>query len=271
MFKAKQIMNCSILSIGPDDTIDRAISLLIEHRISGLPVVDKAGCLVGVISEFDLLELICDCRDEKQTVSHYMSGDVCSVDGDADWVDVADQFRLTHMRRLPVTQNGKLVGIITRHDLIKTIQDLRRGVRKRTRNNARGSCVGSRKRQETINTTEEGASLTAESLLPSQAPPEHAADTDKSRRWTRFQPDLSEVWVTFSNAPRLARVVDESFGGIGLVMDKVDASDLQPGCEVTILHYGRLTRGSVKWITPQPETEQLRLGICWLPTKTSDG
>ena len=160
MFKAKQIMNCSILSIDPDDTIDRAISLLIEHRISGLPVVDKAGGLVGVISEFDLLELICDCQDEKQTVSHYMSGDVCSVDVDADWVEVADHFRRTHMRRLPVTQNGKLVGIITRHDLIKTIQDLRRGVRKRTRNNARGSCDGSRKRQETINTIEDDVSLT---------------------------------------------------------------------------------------------------------------
>jgi CBS domain-containing protein len=129
MFKAKSIMNTNILSVGPDDTIDRAISLLVEHEVSGLPVVDKAGRLVGVISEFDLLELICDCRNEKDKVSHYMSSDVCTVDEDANWVEIADVFRAGRMRRLPVTKDGKLVGIITRHDLICTIEDSRKHLR----------------------------------------------------------------------------------------------------------------------------------------------
>jgi predicted transcriptional regulator len=126
MFKAMHMMNSTILSVDPDDTIDYAISLLVKHRVSGLPVVDKAGCMVGVISEFDLLELICNCEDEKNKVSHYMSRDVCSVEEDTGWVEIADIFRSGHMRRLPVTREGKLVGIITRHDLIRTIQDSRK-------------------------------------------------------------------------------------------------------------------------------------------------
>ncbi len=129
MFKAKHIMNSKILSVDPDDTVDHAVLLMVKHRISGLPVVDKTGCLVGVISEFDVLELICDCCDEKDKVSHYMSSDVWTVDEDVSWIKVADTFRSGHMRRLPVTKDAKLVGIITRHDLIRTIQDARRRVR----------------------------------------------------------------------------------------------------------------------------------------------
>jgi CBS domain-containing protein len=130
MFKAKDIMSDDIVTVAPDDTIDHAISLLVDHGISGLPVVDKDGCLVGVLSEFDLLELICDCRAEKDKVSQYMSSDVCKVDEDTSCVDVADVLRSNHWRRLPVTQGDRLVGIITRHDLMRFIQEARRRVRK---------------------------------------------------------------------------------------------------------------------------------------------
>lgn len=130
MLRVKDIMNVDIVAVSPDDTIDRAISLLVKHRISGLPVADKDGCLVGVISEFDLLELICDCRAEKDKVSQYMSSNVCKVDEDTSWVDVADLLRSNHLRRLPVTQGDKLVGIITRHDLMRSIQEARKRVRK---------------------------------------------------------------------------------------------------------------------------------------------
>jgi predicted transcriptional regulator len=130
MFKVKDIMNADIVAVAPDDTIDRAISLLVEHGVSGLPVADEDGCLVGVLSEFDLLELICDCHVEKDRVSDYMSSEVRKVDEDTSWVEVADIFRLNHMRRLPVTQGNKLVGIITRHDLMRAIQEARKRVRR---------------------------------------------------------------------------------------------------------------------------------------------
>ena len=129
MFKAKNIMTTDVVTVKLDDTIDQAISLLVEHQISGLPVLDNAGNLVGIITEFDLLELICDSRAEKDKVCHYMATDVCSVGEDDNWVDVADTFRSNRIRRLPVTRDGKLVGIIARHDLMHAIQEGRCRIR----------------------------------------------------------------------------------------------------------------------------------------------
>jgi len=119
MFKAKHIMTTDVVTVDPDDTIDEAVSLLLEHEISGLPVLDTTGSLVGIITEFD-----------------------CSVAENEDWVRVADILRNHHMRRLPVTRDGKLVGIIARHDLMRTIRDARRRVRKELARNAASSSTG---------------------------------------------------------------------------------------------------------------------------------
>ena len=124
MLTAKQVMRSEVLSVAPTDSVDRAISLLVDNQFSGLLVLDKAGRLVGIISEFDLLGLICECEDEGRTVAGYMSSDVCSVDEDTGWLTIADMFKSQHMRRLPVTRNGKVVGIITRRDLILAIREL---------------------------------------------------------------------------------------------------------------------------------------------------
>ena len=64
MFHAKDIMTSHVVAVHADDTVDRAITLMVKHRISGLPVLDKEGRLVGVVSEFDLLELICEGQTE---------------------------------------------------------------------------------------------------------------------------------------------------------------------------------------------------------------
>ena len=129
MFQAKDIMSTDVVTIDPEDMTDRAVSLLVEHRISGLPVVDDAGNLVGVITEFDLLDLICDFPTENGQVHQYMSSEVQGVEQDASWVEIADIFRMHTLRRLPVTHDGKLVGIIARHDLMRAIQQARRRVR----------------------------------------------------------------------------------------------------------------------------------------------
>ena len=136
MFKAKEIMTTDVVTVNVDDTIDEAVALLLEHKISGLPVLDAAGSLVGILTEFDLLELTCNCRTERDKVCHYMSTDVCTVAEDEDWVAVADVFRNNHMRRLPVTRDGKLVGIIARHDLMEAIRDARSRLHKELARNA---------------------------------------------------------------------------------------------------------------------------------------
>ena len=129
MFKTSDIMSSKVVTVDLDDTIDYAVSLLVKHEISGLPVLDKAGHVVGIISEFDLLELICDGRAAKDKICHYMSTEVCSVGPDDDWISVADMFRCNHIRRLPVTHDNQLVGIVSRHDLMRAIQDARRLIR----------------------------------------------------------------------------------------------------------------------------------------------
>jgi CBS domain-containing protein len=129
MFKAKDIMTTHVVTVSVDDSIDDAISLMVKHRISGLPVLDKDGRPVGIVSEFDLLELICEGENEQARVCDYMSPGLYGVSEQDNWVSVVDTFRSTHVRRLPVLRDGKLVGIVTRHDLVHAIRDARQQVR----------------------------------------------------------------------------------------------------------------------------------------------
>jgi CBS domain-containing protein len=129
MFTAKDIMTTHVVTVDLDDTVDHAISLMVRHRISGLPVLDKQGRPAGIISEFDLLKLICDGGGEQSRVCDYVSPDLFGVSEEDDWVSVADMFRAKHVRRLPVLRNGMLVGIVTRHDLVRAVRDARRQIR----------------------------------------------------------------------------------------------------------------------------------------------
>jgi CBS domain-containing protein len=129
MFKAKDIMTKDVVTVSPQDTIDRAIALILDHAISGLPVVDDEGQLRGIVSQFDLLLVICDCQSEKDQVWQYMSPEVVSVDEEADWNAIADILRSRQIQRLPVTRDGRLAGILTRHDMMQSIQKARRHFR----------------------------------------------------------------------------------------------------------------------------------------------
>jgi CBS domain-containing protein len=129
MFKARDIMTTHVVTVSVDDTIDHAITLMVKHRISGLPVLDRQGRPVGVVSEFDLLELICEGQTEQDKVSHYMSPELFGVAEEDSWVTVVDAFRSKRVRRLPVLRDGMLVGIVTRHDLMHAIRDARQRLR----------------------------------------------------------------------------------------------------------------------------------------------
>ncbi len=129
MFKAEDLMTTQVVTVNVDDTIDHAITLMVKHRISGLPVLGREGRPVGIISEFDCLELISEGQTEQDLVSHYMSPGVFGVAEEDSWGTVVDAFRSKHVRRLPVLRDGTLVGIGTRHDLMHAIRDARQRVR----------------------------------------------------------------------------------------------------------------------------------------------
>ncbi len=125
MIKARDVMTTSLVTVHPTDTVGRAVDLLLRHRISGLPVVDDQMRLVGIVSEHDLLHLLFDTAHENEQVSLFMNPNVETVRESDSVVSVAERFFDKMYRRLPVTRGNRLVGMISRHDLIRLIRDVR--------------------------------------------------------------------------------------------------------------------------------------------------
>jgi CBS domain-containing protein len=121
MLTAKQIMTSKIVTIHPSATIAEAIELMLDRRVSGLPVVDEQGFLVGVITEFALLAMAYDQHVTNQTVAEHMTRSVISVEVDDSVSRMADQFIVHRVRRLPVVDRGRLVGLISRVDVLRAL------------------------------------------------------------------------------------------------------------------------------------------------------
>ena len=117
---AKDIMRTNLVTIRPDCSLSDAAELLLEHRISGLPVTTQSGKLVGVISEFALLAIAYDRNSHLQVVEDHMTRHVISVDPETPLTKLADSFILHRIRRIPVVEDGKLVGIVSRRELLRS-------------------------------------------------------------------------------------------------------------------------------------------------------
>jgi CBS domain-containing protein len=115
----RDVMQPEPIQIRRDEALRAAVVLLIENEISGLPVVDDAGRLVGVLSEKDLLNIFDPAQ--KRTVEALMSPDPVSIPVDGQLVDVVDQLMANDFRRVFIHENGKLVGLISRSDLMPAI------------------------------------------------------------------------------------------------------------------------------------------------------
>jgi CBS domain-containing protein len=147
MLPVGEVMTRQVVSVPPEATVDQAIELLLRHRVSGLPVVDSRQRLVGVVTEYDLLKALYDHEIGDQPVREHMSADPIYVEEDTSLTAVADLLLSSRLRRLPVVSGGRLVGLVSRHDLIRLIRDLRRRVMDRRaaeRAEAPGSTSGRR-------------------------------------------------------------------------------------------------------------------------------
>jgi CBS domain-containing protein len=125
MHKVKDIMTADVVFVDPDDRVERAIGLMLRHGVSGLPVVDSSGQLLGVVTEYDILGIVDDFFTEKNKVYHYMTRDIRTIDADASVSELATIFRERSIRRYPVVEDGRLVGIISRRELIRLVHDVR--------------------------------------------------------------------------------------------------------------------------------------------------
>ena len=121
MLTARDIMTKDLLTIRRTATVEEAIDTLLMQRISGLPVVDDRDQLVGIVTEFALLAIAYDPSILKDTVAQHMTTDVLTVDVDDPIRKVADLCIVHRVRRVPVTEQGRLTGLIARRDVLKAI------------------------------------------------------------------------------------------------------------------------------------------------------
>jgi CBS-domain-containing membrane protein len=113
--KARDIMTPNVISVREDNTVEDAARLLARHHISGLPVINTDGALVGLMTEFDLIS------KQGHFVNEIMSRNVISVGVDTEVEAIAQLLASQHFRRVPVIDEGKVVGIVSQADLVRQI------------------------------------------------------------------------------------------------------------------------------------------------------
>jgi CBS domain-containing protein len=140
--RVDDVMTRTVFTVGPTATIEQAAKLMVERRVSGLPVVDEAGGLLGIVSEGDLIlrqgpaerltwwrmfftdgeTLAREYRKRIGTVVvDVMTHAVISVGPEVDVSVAAHLLHTRNIRRLPVVADGKLVGIVSRGDLVRLL------------------------------------------------------------------------------------------------------------------------------------------------------
>ena len=134
MFEAKTIMKTDVFTVKRQTPIYEAVKLLAENHITGLPVVNDDMTLAGVVTEKDVLRLLSDLdvlmvvpdlKDSVAAVEDFMTKDVVSFDQDDDLLDICEYLIDNSFRRVPVTSGGKVVGIISRRDIVGFILKMR--------------------------------------------------------------------------------------------------------------------------------------------------
>ncbi|WP_305857491.1 CBS domain-containing protein [Balneatrix alpica] len=125
--KVSDYMTSDPVTFTEDTDLFEAINILLTHRISGAPVVNKAGDLIGLLSEVDCLRgILNDTYHETELggcVGDFMARNIQSVAADADILEICKIFINQGRRRLPVVRGTRLVGQISRRDVLRAIRD----------------------------------------------------------------------------------------------------------------------------------------------------
>lgn len=140
------VMSRSVVAISPDAPLAQAVRLMVNNRVSGLPVIDAGGRPVGMLTEGDLLRRVETGTEGEapgwfagffipgrlaaqyvlthgRLVSEVMTSDVMSVTEETPLLDVVALMRRKRIKRLPVVREGRVVGIVSRADLVRVVAD----------------------------------------------------------------------------------------------------------------------------------------------------
>jgi len=133
--RVKDIMSRPVHTVGPTDTVEQAAALLTDKQITAAPVLGAAGNLLGMVSEGDLLRhrvpadptlhlwrVVVDAREPRpRTVADVMTVHAVTAWPDEDVADVARAMLDCDVRSVPVLDDGDLVGIVSRRDILRTV------------------------------------------------------------------------------------------------------------------------------------------------------
>ena len=123
----EEIMTREVVTLSPEEEILKAMDLLISQRLSGAPVVDGDGRVVGMLSKKDCLRAALNASYYQQwggQVNDYMASPVETLDPNMDVIAAATHFLSSTFRRFPVVREGRLVGQVSRLDLLRALARL---------------------------------------------------------------------------------------------------------------------------------------------------
>lgn len=124
---ARDFMATQLVVLAPELEMQRAMELLLDHEISGAPVVDGHGNLVGVLTERDCLQVAFDASYHQLPggrVADYMSTEPETIPASLSVVEVLERFLRSRYRRFPVMDGQQLVGQLSRRDVLRAVADL---------------------------------------------------------------------------------------------------------------------------------------------------
>ena len=120
----KNYMASDLITFTPETNVLTAIRTLLKYKISGAPVVDESGWIIGILSEYDCLKpnLQSSYHNDMGTlVKNCMSKEITTIKATASLMETAELFIKSGVRRLPVVENKKLIGQISRRDVLRAI------------------------------------------------------------------------------------------------------------------------------------------------------
>ncbi len=128
----REMMARKLITLSPDQDMRKAAGILLKKKISGAPVVDSEGRLLGLLSEFDCLRAVAassyemDERDVVTRVGDLMTTSPITVGPEMDLFTLAHEFVNHRVRRFPVVENGRLIGQVSRRDALRAALAFRR-------------------------------------------------------------------------------------------------------------------------------------------------
>jgi CBS domain-containing protein len=125
--KARDVMTSPVITLRPDTPVPTAATLLYSHGFTAAPVVDAAGHVVGIVTEADLVRspVVPDWwviqREPDPTVDQVMTPTPTMMHPGDDLADVVAVMRDSWIRSIPIVDDGELVGIVTRRDVLRVV------------------------------------------------------------------------------------------------------------------------------------------------------